>query len=117
MSVSGSTQQSVRKAIAQRISLGVSSSALLLAACAASASAQMIPNVDGLDASLFNQSLTDAVTQSFRQRDRLFFEDGIEQFESDIEALQNGEPAEPILVIESVNDDWQQFETMSAPEQ
>lgn len=75
-------------------------------------SAQMIPGIEGtLDPSMFSQDLTDAVTQGFRQRDRVFFEEGIVQFEHIIETLQDGEPVEPILVVEPVSDDWQQLET------
>ncbi|MFK8183143.1 MAG: hypothetical protein AB8B99_07190 [Phormidesmis sp.] len=76
-------------------------------------SAQMVPGINGsFDPSLFSQDLTDAVTQGFRQRDRVFFEEGVVQFEHVINTLQGTEPAEPVLMIEPVSDDWQQFETV-----
>ena len=78
----------------------------------APAAAQAIPNLTTpVDPSIFSQDLTDAVTQGFRQRDRVFFEEGNVQFEHIIDTLQNAEATEPVLVIEPVSDDWQQFET------
>ncbi len=62
-----------------------------------------------LDSSSFSQNTTDAVTQGFRNRDRNFFEDGIEQFEHSIEALQQGEQPAPILTVEPTPDSWQRF--------
>ncbi|MEM6450801.1 MAG: hypothetical protein AAF703_10855 [Cyanobacteria bacterium P01_D01_bin.105] len=84
-----------------------------LAQVSAPASAQMLPDISvPFDSSMSTQTLTDAVTQGFRQRDRVFFEEGVQQFEGHIEALQKAEPVEPVLVIEPVLDDWQLFESL-----
>lgn len=81
-----------------------------------SAHAQGVPNIEGIDASLFSQDLTDAVTQGFRQRDRVFFEEGAVEFEQVIKALQDGEMSGPILDVEAVFDDWEQLESSSEAE-
>lgn len=94
--------------------MGLAVSTAVLANGSAPVSAQMVPNIEGLESSLFSQDLTDAVTQGFRPRDRTFFEDGVIQFEAAIDALQQGDRSEPILIIEPVAQDWQQFE--SGPE-
>ena len=89
--------------------LGILSIAVLTVA-SAPASAQVIAGIDdSFDTPTFSQALTDAVTQGFRQRDRVFFEEGAARFEQIIQDLQR-DRTEPALTIEPVLDDWQPLE-------
>ena len=96
-------------------------SAAALATAALPATAQVmpgsIPGVENVfDSSMFSQDLTDAVTQGFRQRDRVFFEEGVADFESTIDELQDDGQAEPVLNIEPVMNDWAQLEATPTAE-
>ena len=99
--------------ISRRIGTICALAATTVVSSATTVIAQQISDFSGLDSSLFNQDLTDAATQGFRQRDRVFFEEGGVQFEQVIKDLQEGKRSEPILRIEPVANDWQQFETPS----
>jgi len=76
------------------------------------ADAQQVTDLNlPMNSDMFSQQLTDAVTQGFRQeQDRLFFIEGVQQFQEEIRLLQNEESADPILNVGPVFDDWQSIE-------
>ena len=105
----------VKGLIYKTFAIGVLSTASL-AFGSAIASAQQVTDFNlPVDSNMFSQSLTDAVTQGFRQeQDRLFFQEGIQQFEHEIHLLQSGADTEIIFNIDPVFDDWQSLESSTS---
>lgn len=66
-----------------------------------------LPGLTGSE-SFLTQDVINAVTQGFHFDDERFFDEGRQQFEHDIEALQDDSSIEPILTVEPIPDSWQQ---------